>query len=187
MGVVRTNFLRRQSVTIPNNGSVTFDVEGPSSPAEPPYAEGTDHVTRLRQLRENESGNVRIGLDATLGVAATLIDSIEIWARNSVGQSGLSAPLFPSGATPSANGAAYMIRSVFSATPGVPSNDAQALTILGGVLNNDATKDTPGIWLEADQMVRITLTDTAGGGDVTGDVTAKYDLGLNPAVGGSQP
>lgn len=184
MSVIRTQFMERQDISLPSNGTLTVDVNGPvTTPPEPPYAEGTDHVIKKRQLRENESGIVYIDFSGAAVVATTLVTAVEIWNRGDPDQTGLTPSLFPTGAA-LAN-APYKVRDVF--TGSAPITDAALRALFGGTLDDDTTKHTPALSLQANQYVRITLSETAGGGDLAGVVTAKYDLGLNPAVGGSQP
>lgn len=183
MSVIRTQYMERQTISLPSSGTLVVDVNGPTSPAETPYAEGTDHVTKKRQLRENESGIVYIDIEGAVNVSTTFVDAVEIWNRGDPDQTGLTPALFPTGADLAS--APYKVRDVF--TGSAPLNSAALKTIFGGTLDDDTTKHTPALSLQANQYVRITLRETAGGGDLAGTVTAKFDLGLNPAVGGSQP
>lgn len=181
MSVLRQQFLRQTAVNTAASPSVTLvDLVGPETALETPYAENTDHVERVRQNRQNESGWVVIDgwTGSTLATANLTVD-VEIWERASAAaQKGLETALFPSGAAAPAD--PFLKRVVAT---GILGNSTDLTSVFGGanplgpVLSN---LDTPKLHVRAGEFVRLRLTATAGGalGPVT--LTAKYDLGNNP-------
>ena len=180
MSVLRQQFVRVVPVTTSASVSTTVvDVLGPQTATAVGFAENTDHVIRERQVRQNEAGWVVI--DGWAG--ALLTDDhnldVEIWSQaSSAAQKGLEAPLFPSGAAAAAD--PVLKRVVVSGLLG--STDTLAIaSVFGGGLGASDTKDIPALHLRADEFVRLRINTTAGGALGPVNLTAKFDLGLNPA------
>lgn len=177
MSVLRQQFVRRTSVTAAATSTTLVDLEGPESALAAPYAEGTDHVVRERQVRQNEAGWVVIdGWNGSALDAAALTVDVEIWARaSSAAQKNTQTALFPSGATAASD--PFLKRVVAS---GVPGNSDDLLAVFGGGLGATlSTVDAPKLHVRADEFVRLRIVNSAGAlGPVV--LTAKYDLGSNP-------
>ena len=172
MAQLRQQFMRQFAVTLAAADTTVVDILGPETALAAPYAENTDHVIRERQVRQNESGFVNITLAGAL-LAATITYDVEIWKRaSSADQKGLEAPLFPSGAAAAAN--PTLSRVVVS---GILGNDANLPFILGGPIG---TPDVPLLHVRADEFVRLRAV-VPGGAIGPALVTAKFDLGMNPA------
>ena len=172
MAQLRQQFLRQLSVTLAAASTPLIDIEGPETALATPYAEGTDHVIRERQVRQNEAGFVNIEMAAGLLVAGVTYD-VEIWKRASSGaQKGLEAPLFPSGAAAAADPTLSRV-----VTTGILGNDANLPSILGGGIGSP---DVPLLHVRADEFVRLRAV-VPGGAIGPLLVTAKFDLGMNPA------
>ena len=171
MAQLRQQFLRQQAVTLAATATTIFDVVGPETALASPYAEGTDHVTNPRQVRQNESGWVNIEITAGLLTANTTY-TVEIWKKASTAaQKGLDTALFPSGAAAAADPS--LQRVVVSSVLG---NSVGLDDLLGGPL---ATPVGPGLHLRADEFVRFTVVNASTAlGPLM--VTSKFDLGLNP-------
>jgi hypothetical protein len=176
MATLRQQFTRKVTVnTLASPSTNLVDIMGPETALASPYAEGTDHVIRERQVRQNESGWVVI--DGWGGAIATddLTVDVEIWSRaSSAAQKGLEAPLFPSGAAAAADPA--LKRVVASGLLGA-ADSATIASIFGGGLGGVDIKDIPALHLRADEFVRLRLTATAGGALGPVDLVAKFDLG----------
>ena len=188
MSVIRTQFLRHTTATLINAAETVVDIFGPETASEPPYAENTDHVTRPRQVRENEAGVAQVGLPANFLAANVFLRKVEIWDKKSLpGQRGLDPALFPSGATP---GGSDRKRVVFDSEAAdlIDLTDDGMLSILGGSpLDADPDKHTPLLTVGADEFIKLTFFNNSGGDIGPEVIQTKFDLGLNPAVGGSQP
>ncbi len=171
MAQLRQQFLRNLTVTLAGASTTVVDILGPETDLATPYAEGTDHVIRERQVRQNESGYVNIDLGATLGVAGAVYD-VEIWRRAaSAAQKGLEAPLFPSGAPAAADPTLQRVVAT-----GLAGDDAGLAAILGGGL---ASPDVPLLHVRAGEFVRLRAV-VAGGAIGPAAIQAKFDLGINP-------
>lgn len=182
MSVLRQTFLRQTTASFPNAAATTVDILGPESTTADPYAEGTDHVVAPRQVRQNEAGWAVVDLPTGLEAANIFLRGVEIWSRQvQAVQSGLSAALFPSGAT--AGGTSPVLkRVVFSSTANdTPTNGTNVVAILGGTLNTTATLSLPRLHVRADEFIRVTLFNNSGAPINNAVITTKFDLGLNPA------
>jgi hypothetical protein len=185
MSVLRTQSLQRTAATLVNNAVTMVNLAGPTSPAETPYAEGTDHVERLRHNRQNEAGWAVVDLPAAFVAGNVWLRAVEIWASATPGQTGLAPPLFPTGATPAPNGAAYLKRVVFSTDANdFATNGAAAQAILGGELGAVGDKDVPALHVRADEFIQLRFGNTSGGDIGPEFIEVKYDLGLAPSDSG---
>jgi hypothetical protein len=179
MSVLRQQFLRQVATgTIANGATATVDILGPETTLAPPYAENTDHVIRDRQVRQNESGWVIIEeWDGSVLDAANVFVDVEIWSRaSSAAQKGLTAPLFPSGATAAAD---PILKRVVATD--VEGNSDALTAIFGGAWGGADDKDVPLLHVRADEFVRLSITNSTGGGLASVTLAAKYNLGQNPA------
>lgn len=177
MAQLRQVFYRQTAVTAGANGTTLVDLVGPETALADPFAEGTDHVVRDRQVRQNESGWFSLsGWDSSALDASALTIDVEVWSRaSSAAQKGLEAPLFPSGAAAVAD--PVLKRVVVS---GMAGNDDDLLEIYGGASLLPEDQNVPQIHLRADEFVRLRIVNSSSAlGPVT--LIAKYDLGLNPA------
>ena len=179
MAQLRQQFLRQLAVTAAATGTTVVDILGPESALAGPYAENADHVIDPRQVRQNEAGWLVVdGWDGSVLDDAALTVDVEIWSRGArAAQKGLEAPLFPSGAAAAADPA--LKRVVAS---GVLGTSDALIAILGGKLGvaGSSVRDVPMLHVRADEFVRMTLVNTGAAlGPVT--LSAKYDLGMNPA------
>ena len=176
MSVVRTQYVIPTAATIPAGGAATaVDVLRPfTSPAQVPYAENTDYVTRPRHLLDNEGGMVVIDLGTVFTALGTLfLRAVEVWQGYPAAQTGLFGAMFPSGSPAPASPS--FARAVFS-VPGntLPCTSALIPGIIGGSI---VDPKFPGISLKSGEFVRLTFVNTAGA--ATGEIEAKYDLGVN--------
>ncbi len=176
MSVLRQQFTRQTAVVAIASDTTIVDLFGPQSLLETPYAENTDHVIRARQNRQNESGWVLIdGWDGSSLDDAALTVDVEIWERASAAaQKGLEDALFPSGADASAD--PFLKRVVAT---GILGNSDDLLAVFGGSLGATLSSvDAPKLHVRAGEYVRLRIVNS--GGELTGTLTAKYDLGNNP-------
>jgi len=176
MSVLRQQFLQTLAVSVPATTTLEFDLFGPESPLEPPYAEGTDHVVRARQVRSNESGWVVINgwTGSALAIAGAIVD-VEIWSRGaSAAQKGLDSALFPSGAVAPVDPVLKRI-----AATGLLGDSGGLVSLYGGGLGGVDAKDVPALHLRADEFVKLRINNTTGG-TVATTLEAKYDLGGHP-------
>ncbi len=172
MAQLRQQFLRQMSVTLAAAGTTLVDVLGPETALSAPYAENSDHVIDPRQVRQNESGFVNITMAAGLLVAGVVYD-VEIWTRGArAAQRGLETALFPSGALAATDPALKRVVAT-----GILGNDANLVAILGGATG---TPNVPMLSVRAGEFVRLRAV-VAGGAIGPLALTAKFDLGMNPA------
>jgi len=195
MTVLRTQGIERISATAVDAAFTAFNLPRPqSTPVQPAYAEGVDHVTRPEALREFEAGQCVIELGALLVAADVFLDKVEIvklLPTPQKGMSGLSSsginsppgaeePLFPSGAPADAELVRVLVDRKEAndlSTDDVSVNDLFGLPKYAGGAGGE-TRSYPGITVRAGEFVRLTLGNTSGG-DLTDTITVNYKLGLN--------
>jgi hypothetical protein len=181
MSVVRTQYVTEQAVSVLNNVTTVIDVVRPvTTPAQPPYAENTDYVTRPRHLMEEEAGAATINLQGNILNASIYLRAVEVWQAYPTAQTGLTGvPMFPSGSTPAQ--APSLVNTVYTSATGLATNTSdnmlvtlRAATGVGGL----KTAQIPAITLGAGQFVRLRFYNNAAG-DQTGLIQTSYDFGVN--------
>jgi len=180
MSVVRTQHLTRTVAALPA-GLTTVDILRPVSTSLPPYTENSDWVINPRADIGSEGGKVFIDLPAAFELVTVFLRSIEVWDSGKSPQSGLSGPLYPSGAATATN--PVRVETIWSSTTDtLACNDVTVGAMLGTpVAGTLATAQIqPGITVGADQFVRLVFNNTAGGIGASA-ILAKYDMGLNQA------
>lgn len=170
------------AASLPNVTLTLIDIPRPTTtPAELPYAEGTDHVTRPIFLREEEAGHCVIDLPATFVAANVFLQTLSIKKLLPAAQKGLQDPssaFFPTGA-PTDN---TLVRTLFSdgGANSLPTNADAVRDLLGNLRASATVRSFPGITLRAGEYVHIELYNNSGG-TLTGTINAVYKLGLNQA------
>ncbi len=181
MAVTRTQGVELITVSFPDVTITSFDLPRPqTTPAEPPYAENTDHVIAPPALREMEAGHCQVEFPAALLVAGVFLDRVEVRKLLPAAQLGVSGPadaLFPSGApTDEAlvrtlvdrDGADDLLLSAESVTD-----------LFGRTSGANTVRSYPGITLRSGEFLRILISNQSGGALNNQDILAKYNLGLN--------
>ena len=191
--VNRAQFTKTVTVSFPNVTATTFDVPRPvTTPAEPAYCEGSDHVTKAVNLEEVFAGEAIVRLPSTLQLATVFLRSIEVRKLLPTAQKGLAgpsstfphppgavSPMFPSGAPTDSEHVRFLVQetgnTIDMAT--VPGNtmlgDADPTNVAAGGL----VRSYPGITLHAGEYLRVTLYNNSGGALNDQVVTAYYTMG----------
>jgi hypothetical protein len=181
--VNRAQFLETTTVSFPNVSATTFDVPRPeTTPKEPAYAEGVDHVTKLPSLDEDYAGEVIVRLPGTLQLATVFLRTLEVRKLLPTAQKGVVGPgdaLFPSGAPTDSE----HVRFLTQETGNTVATDAGAGPLMLG--DGDPTnlaagglmRSYPGITLRAGEYVRLTLYNNSGGALNDQLISAYYTMG----------
>lgn len=174
-----TQALTQVSATWADAVVTTLDIPRPvTTPAEPPYAEGTDHVTRPDRLREDEGGNVCIHIPTALMPANIFIRRISIQRMLPTPQKGISGPdgaLFPSGASTDQE----FVRDVLNMGTGntLLLSDASVQDLLGVDTAAGMPRTYPGLTLMAGEFVRLEVYNNTGGPVGPATIEAIYRMG----------
>jgi hypothetical protein len=175
-----------QTVQVANlvNGVVqAVDIPRPqTTPAEPAYAENTDHVTKLPAIREFEAGNVHIELPTLFVAADVFLRRVEIRKLLPTAQKavpGAADALYPTGAATDSE----FVRDAYNSggLNELATDGDEVLELLGGELGAVSSKTFPALTLRAGEFVRLTLFNNSGADIDTGDrvIRAMYKMGLN--------
>jgi hypothetical protein len=181
--VNRAQFSKTVTVSFPNVTETTFDVPRPeTTPKEPAYAEGTDHVTKLPGTDEDYAGEVIVRLPSTLQLATVFLRSVEIRKLLPTAQKGIAGPggaLFPSGAAVDSEHVRHIMQETankidMATAPGTTLlGDADPTNVAAGGL----TRSYPGITLRAGEYVRCALYNNSGGALTDQIISAYYTMG----------
>lgn len=181
--VNRAQFTKTVTVSFPNVTATTFDVPRPqTTPAEPAYAEGVDHVTKLPSIEEDYAGEVVVRLPGTLQLATVFMRTVEIRKLLPTAQKGVAGPadaLFPSGASTDSEHVRFAVQEAVNTV----AMDAGAGPLMLG--DGDPTnlaagglmRSYPGITLRAGEFTRITLYNNSGGALNDQLISAYYTMG----------
>jgi len=173
------------AVTLPNAPAAPTGIDIPrptSKPAEPAYAEGTDHVVRETFLREEEAGHVVIDLPSVFIAANVFLSKLQIKKLLPAAQKGLQDPssaFFPTGAPTDAT----LVRTLFddAGAMSLPTNADAVRDLLGNLRSGATVRSFPGITLRAGEFVHMELYNNSGGPLGPATINAVYKLGLNQA------
>lgn len=160
-----------------------IDIPRPTTtPAQPAYAEGSDHVVAPTFLREEEGGHVVIDLPAVFVAANVFLSKVQIKKLLPTAQKGLQDPssaFFPSGAPTDTT----LVRTLFDdgGANSLPTNADAVRDLLGNLRSGAAVRSFPGITLRAGEFVHIELYNNSGGTLGPAAINAVYKLGLNQA------
>ena len=181
--VNRAQFLETITQSFPNVTATTFDVPRPqTTPAEPAYAEGVDHVTKLPSIDEDFAGEVVVKLPSTLALSTVFLRTLEVRKLLPAAQKGVVGPgdaLFPSGAGVDSEHVRYLAQETGN-TIGMTAGAGPALLGAPDLTNLAAgglTRSYPGITIRAGEYVRITLYNNSGGALNDQIIQANYNMG----------
>ncbi len=181
--VNRAQFTKTVTVSFPNVTATTFDVPRPeTTPKEPAYAEGVDHVTKLPSIDEDYAGEVVVKLPATLALATVFLRTLEVRKLLPAAQKGVVGPggaLFPSGASTDSEHVRFLAQETGN-TVGMTAGAGPALLGAADLTNLAAgglTRSYPGITLRAGEYARITLYNNSGGALNDQIIQANYNMG----------
>lgn len=179
--VLRTQGINQVvSTTLVNTVLALIDIPRPqTTPAQPAYAENSDHVTAPSFTREEEAGHCVIDLPANFVAATVFLRKLSIRKLLPTAQKGLQDPssaFFPSGA-PTDN---TLVRDLVDTgtASSLPTNADAVRDLLGNLRAGATVRSFPGISLRAGEYVHLELFNNSGG-DLTGTINAVYKLGLN--------
>lgn len=181
--VNRAQFTKTVTVSFPNVTATTFDVPRPeTTPKEPAYAEGVDHVTKLPSIDEDYAGEVVIRLPGTLQLATVFLRTLEIRKILPTAQKGVAGPgdaLFPTGAATDSEHVSFAVQEAANtidmaagAGPLMLGDGDPANLAAGGLM-----RSYPGITIRAGEFARITLYNNSGGDLNNQLISAYYTMG----------
>lgn len=181
MTTTRTQSVQRTTVSFPDAAVTAFDLPRPQTvPAEPAYAENSDHVVREPALREFEAGHVVVDFAATLAVADVFLDRVEVRKLLPTPQKGVTGPsgaFFPTGAATDES----LVRTLIDrgeANDLLLSDEAVA-DFFGQTKSPNTVRSYPGVTLRAGEFLRIYISNQSGGALADQAITGTYKLGLN--------
>jgi len=169
------------AVTLADAVVTSVDIPRPqTTPAQPAYAENSDHVTSPTFLREEEAGHCVIDLPAVFVAATVFLRKLSIKKLLPTAQKGLQDPssaFFPSGAPTDTT----VVRDlVDTGTANTLATNADAVRDLLGNLRAGATvRSFPGISLRAGEFVHMEFFQSTGAPIGPANINAVYKLGLN--------
>lgn len=184
--VVKSQFTSQVSATLADAAVTVVDIPRPQvTPAEVPYAEGTDHVVRpATNLRDSEGGQCVIRLPAAFVAANIFIRRVSIRRALPAAQKGLgyngpgqtAGALFPSGASADQE----FVRDVVNLTGDTLATNSEAVKDLFGVPADSATvRSFPGMTLMAGEYPRIEFYQATGAPIGPGVITTNFKMGEN--------
>jgi hypothetical protein len=176
-----TQAVTQVSATLTNGAVTVIDIPRPlTTPAEPPYAEGTDHVVRPETRREFEGGNVIVRLPSAFIAANIFLRRASIRRLTDTAQTGLTeGAFFPTGASTDQEFVRDMVNLPGNTLPTNAASDAVA-DLLGVEVGNSPGRSYPGVTLMANEFVRLELFNNSGG-DITDAIEASYKMGRSQA------
>lgn len=181
--VLRTQGINQATaVTLVNAAITAVDIPRPTTtPAQPAYAEGSDHVVAPTFLREEEGGHCVIDLPTVFVAANVFLTLLSIKKLLPTPQKGLQDPstaFFPSGAPTDTT----LVRTLYSDPTGLllPTNSDSLRDLLGNPRATPvAVRSFPGLSLRAGEFVHMEFKNSSGGDLGPANITAVYKLGLN--------
>jgi len=182
MTVTRIQATKVVTQTFPNTTLTSFDIPRPqtTTPAQVPYAEGSDHVVEPPARDDFSAGHCTVELPATLKLANVYCRTVEIRKALPPAQTGnvTAAALFPNGA-PAASGHVRFI--VNETTDVLPTASDAFLDLMGEPHATVSTtvRSFPGITLREGEFIRMSLYNNSGGALTDQVITANYKFGLN--------
>lgn len=181
MAVTRTQGVEQIIASFPDVTITSVDVPRPqTSPAEPAYAENTDHVIAPPALREMEAGHVQIAFASTLLAAGVFLDRVEVRKLLPAAQKGIAGPgdaFFPSGAPADET----LVRTLVdrAGADDLLLSDDSVVDLFGRTSGANTVRSYPGITLRSGEFLRLLISNQSGGALNDQEITAKYNLGLN--------
>jgi hypothetical protein len=188
--VVRTEDLQVASgITLAATTTTLIDLPRPqTTPTEPPYAQGTDHVVRPTFLREEEAGVCVVDLPTSFISASVFVGRISIHQLLPTPQTGVQDPstaFFPTGAPEVTN----FVRDLFAdpgylagGNPSILATNSDSLRdLLGNLRAGAAVRSYPGISVRAGEYVHLELYNSTGSPIGPANINVVYKLGLNQA------
>jgi len=191
--VNRAQFAKSVTVSFPNVTATTFDVPRPvTTPAEPAYCEGSDHVIKPTSLEEDFAGEVVVRLPTTLELATVFLRSVEVRKLLPAAQKGLAgpsstfphppgavSPIFPSGAPTDSEHVRFLVEEAGNT---IEMSQGAGHALLGSpdptnLAAGGLTRSYPGITLRAGEYVRLTFYNNSGGDLNNQIITANYNMG----------
>lgn len=180
--VLRTQGINQAvAVTLTNAVITAVDIPRPqTTPAQPPYAENTDHVVAPTFLREEEAGHCVIDLPAVFVAANVFLTNLSIKKLLPTPQKGLQDPstaFFPTGAPTDTT----LVRTLYSDPTGLllPTNADSLRDLLGNLRASATVRSFPGLSLRAGEFVHMEFKNSSGGDLGPANINAVYKLGLN--------
>lgn len=189
MSVIRTQYgVVSAATTITNAQSGAVDLPRPADAVE---NNTIDWTIRPTFRKEFESGRCVITPDALLGVAGVLLTKIEIVALNlgtSLAPINLSFAQFPENDVLTQPGFPNppVLRTVLDLSA-APASSIYTLATTAGALTDPKTLGLfSSLLVRSGEFVRVTLYNSTGA-PITGQLSARYDFGMNPGNYGSIP
>jgi hypothetical protein len=194
--VNRAQFAEQVTVSLPDAALTTFDIPRPvTTPAEPPYAEGADHVIRDPNRDELYGGEVTLKLPTTLVIATAFLRMVEIRKLLPATQKGLAGtsstfphppgatpPIFPTGAASDSEHVRYAVQEAADSL--AMDSDAVAQMLGMEVATSSPGRSYPGITLRAGEYVRLSINVASGGPLNSQVIGANYNMGESQSTVG---
>lgn len=180
--VIQTQSLLQVAATLANAAETVVNVPRPqTSPAQPAYAEGSDHVIAPSFLREEEGGRVIIDLPTAFVAGTVFLRRVSIMKLLPTAQKGVAGPsdaYFPTGAPTDST---FVRDLVNTGTGNTLATNADTVRDLFGNLRATpaSVPSMPGITLEAGEFVRLTFFQSTGAPIGPGTINAMYKMGRN--------
>jgi len=183
MTVTRIQATKVVTQTFPNTTLTSFDIPRPqtTTPAQVPYAEGSDHVVEPPARDDFSAGHCTVELPATLKLANVYCRTVEIRKILPPAQKGVQGPAtayYPTGAPTDTGHVRFIVNET---TDVLPTASDAFLDLMGEPHATVSTtvRSFPGITLREGEFIRMSLYNNSGGALTDQVITANYKFGLN--------